>query len=129
MTERVGRVIIPAKANPWPHEERVAKILAKNGHVVEFIPEASSKTPDIYLDGVIFEIKSPMTDDPKKVMRNVKRALLKSQNVIIDSSRIKRIKDSVIQSYLKNRCSNLPFLKRLIFINKGSDVIDIYKKN
>ena len=72
-----GMVIIPANTDPWPHEQRVAKILALAGYCVEFIPEANLKTPDIYLNRTMFEIKSPITDNPKKIIRNVKRALEK----------------------------------------------------
>ena len=67
-----GRVVTPADANPWPHEQKVAKILALAGHYVEFIPETNLKTPDIHLDSTIYEIKSPITNNPKKVVRNVK---------------------------------------------------------
>ena len=56
-----GKVIIPANANPWPHEVRVAKILALAGHTVEFIPEGQMSTADILLDGIVYEIKSPKT--------------------------------------------------------------------
>ena len=120
-----GEVIIPAGANPWPHEQKVAKLLALAGHYVEFIPETNLKTPDIYLDNTIFEIKSPITNSPKKVIRNVKRALEKSPNVIIDSSRIKGLNDEAIQRTLKNKVKDLPGLKNLLFINKRGQIIDI----
>ncbi|MDO4526792.1 MAG: hypothetical protein Q4B87_01735 [Candidatus Saccharibacteria bacterium] len=120
-----GKVVTPATANPWPHEERVAKILALAGHYVEFIPETSIKTPDIILDNTRYEIKSPITDNPKKIVRNVKRALEKSPNVIIDSSRVKGLKDSDIQRLLISKAKDLPTLKKLIFINKRGQIIDI----
>ena len=121
----LGRVIIPADANPWPHEQKVAKVLALAGHYVEFIPETNLKTPDIYLDNTIYEIKSPITDNPKKIIRNVKRALEKSPNVIIDSSRVKGLKDEAIQRALKNRVKDLPGLRSLLFINKRGQIIDV----
>ena len=120
-----GRVVTPADANPWPHEQKVAKILALAGHYVEFIPETNLKTPDIYLDSTIYEIKSPITNNPKKVVRNVKRALEKSPNVIIDSSRVKGLNDEAIQRTLKNKVKDLPGLKNLLFINKRGQIIDI----
>lgn len=120
-----GEVIIPAGANPWPHEQKVAKLLALAGHYVEFIPETNLKTPDIYLDNTIYEIKSPITNSPKKVIRNIKRALEKSPNVIIDSSRIKGTNDEAIQRTLTNKVKDLPGLKNLLFINKRGQIIDI----
>lgn len=120
-----GRVVTPADANPWPHEQKVAKILALAGHYVEFIPETNLKTPDIYLDNTIYEIKSPITDNPKKIIRNVKRALEKSPNVIIDSSRVKGLSDEAIQRTLKNKAKDLLRLRNLLFINKRGQIIDI----
>ncbi len=120
-----GRVVTPADANPWPHEQKVAKVLALAGHYVEFIPETNLKTPDIYLDNTKYEIKSPITDNPKKIIRNVKRALEKSPNVIIDSSRVKGLKDEAIQRALKNKVKDLPGLRSLLFINKRGQIIDI----
>ena len=111
-----GRVVTPADANPWPHEQKVAKILALAGHYVEFIPETNLKTPDIYLDNTAYEIKSPITDNPKKIIRNIKRALEKSPNVIIDSSRVKGLNDEAIQRTLKNKVKDLPGLRNLLFI-------------
>ena len=120
-----GKVVIPADARPWPHEQRVAKILAMAGYYVEFIPEANLKTPDIYLNKTMFEIKSPFTDNPKKIVRNVKRALEKCPNVIIDSSRIKGLRDDAVQRILKNKRKDFNGLKRLLFINKRGQIIDI----
>ena len=124
-TKLKGKVVVPADANPWPHEQKVAKILALAGHYVEFIPEANLKTPDIYLDKTTYEIKSPITDNPKKIIRNVKRALEKCPNVIIDSSRIKGLSDEAIRRTLKNKVKDLPGLKNLLFINKRGQIVDI----
>ena len=120
-----GRVVTPADANPWPHEQKVAKILALAGHYVEFIPETNLKTPDIYLDNTIYEIKSPTTNNPKKIIRNVKRSIEKRPNVIIDYSRVKGLSDEAIQKTLKNKVKDLPELKNLLFINRRGQIIDI----
>ena len=125
MTKQKGRVVIPADANPWPHEIQVAKILALAGYSVEFIPEANLKTPDIYLNGTMYEIKSPITNNPKKIIRNVKRALEKCPNVIIDSSRVKGLRDDAIQRTLKNKIKDFPGLKNLIFIDKRGRIVDV----
>ncbi len=120
-----GRIIIPADKNPWPHEHRIAKILALAGHSVEFISEENIKTPDAYIDGTMYEFKSPVTNNHKKIIRNVKRALEKCPNVVIDSSRVKGLRDDAIQRTLKNKVNDLPGLKNLLFINKRGQIIDI----
>ena len=120
-----GKIIVPAEANPWTHELRVAKILSLAGHSVEFIPETNVKTPDIYLDATMYEIKSPITNNPKKIIRNVKRALEKCPNVIIDFSRMKNVDDSVAQRILVNKAKDLPRINSLLLINKRGQIIDI----
>lgn len=120
-----GKVVIPAGVRPWPHELRVANILALAGHGVEFLPTSMIKTADILLDGVEFEIKSPLTNNPKKIIRNIKRALQQSPNVIIDSSRISGMRDDVLRRLLINRAKDQKTLKRLLFITKRGQIIDI----
>ena len=120
-----GQIIIPAGRKPWPHELRVAEVLAAAGHKVEFIEESSLKTPDIYLDNTIYEIKSPITNNQKKVVRNVKRALEKCPNAIIDTSRIKILSDDAIYKTLKHKIRDFPGLKKLILITKRGQIIDI----
>lgn len=125
LRQKGGRVVTPADANPWPHEQKVAKVLALAGHYVEFIPETNLKTPDIYLGNTMYEIKSPITNNPKKIIRNVKRALEKCPNVIIDSSRIRGVNDEVVQRTLKSKAKDLPKLRKLLFINKRGQIVDI----
>ena len=87
---KIGKVIKPANTNPWPHEERVAMILARAGYRVEFIPKSGVKTADILLNRTEFEIKSPISPKIKAVERNLARASKQSPNIIFDSSRMKK---------------------------------------
>lgn len=123
--QRKSQIIIPAGLTHWPHELRVANILALAGHAVEFLPTGTQKTADILLDGIEYEIKSPLTNNPKKIIRNVKRALQQSQNVIIDSSRIKGMRDDVLRKLLASRAKDQKTLKRLLLITKHGQIIDI----
>lgn len=77
------------------------------------------------LDGIEYEIKSPLTNNPKKIIRNVKRALRQSQNVIIDASRIKEMHDETLYRLLASRAKNQKILKRLLLITKRGQIVDI----
>jgi len=121
-----GKIVTPANTNPWPHEMRVAKILALAGHSVEFIPDGIIGTADLYLDGIIFEIKSPKTNKTNTIEHRIKEAIRsQSQNLIIDSSRIKKMPDSVLQNWLIERCRMQPQIKRMLFVNKKGQIVDI----
>ena len=119
-----GSVLIPAGASPWPHEERVARILSRAGFRVEFIPETTIKTPDIYLNRTEFEIKSPKSNKIDAVERNITRALAKCPNVVFDSYRMKLRDEQIRRELIKLRRAGKG-LKKVIFVTKRGEVIDI----
>lgn len=93
--------------------------------VRETYEETNIKTADILLDGVEFEIKSPITNKPDKLERNIKRALKQAKNVIIDSSRIKNMKDDNLRRFLVEKARNQKQIGELILITKRGQIIDI----
>ena len=104
---------------------RVANILAKAGFNVEFLQESTIATADILLDGEVFEIKSPFTNKPDKIERSIKRGLKQSNNIIIDSSRIKNMKDGILLKYLIRKLREQKQINRMILITKRGKIIDI----
>lgn len=125
MNNSRGKVIVPANANPWPHEQRVAKILALAGHAVEFIPESNTKTADILLDGVEFEIKSPKSANANSLEHILKKSVKQSCNIIIDTSRMKNIRDDNTRRFLVNQARLRKQIKKLIMITKQGQIIDV----
>lgn len=124
--KRIGKVIRPSNAHPWPHEERVARILANAGYTVEFIPERTIGTADVYLDGIIYEIKSPKTRNVNTIEHRLKEAVRnQSYNIIVDSSRLKGMPDYTLKRWLIARCQLQPQIKRMLFINKRGRIVDI----
>lgn len=120
-----GRVVVPANANPWPHELRVAKILALAGYAVEFIPETNTKTADILLDGIEFEIKSPKSANANSLEHILKKAVKQSCNIIIDTSRMKNVRDDNTRRFLVNQVRIRKQINNLIMITKQGQIIDI----
>lgn len=129
MDKRGGKVIIPSNAKPWPHERRVADILASHGYIVEFIPENNvTRSADILLDGSKYEIKSPVSNKLAAVERNLKRGIGQSRQIIFDSSRMKDVRDSQIIRILAYQLKKHNNLKKVIFINRSKEVIDVSKR-
>lgn len=120
-----GRVVVPANANPWPHELRVAKILALAGYAVEFIPEINTKTADILLDGIEFQIKSPKSANANSLEHIIKKAVKQSCNIIIDTSRMKNVRDDNTRRFLVNQVRIRKQINNLIMITKQGQIIDI----
>ena len=119
-----GRIIIPAGRKPWPHELRVAEILAANGYRVEFLPETNLKTADILLDGVEYEIKSPRSSTPNSLEHLLKKSLKQSQNIIISLMRINGMHSSVLR-FLAIQAKTRKRLKKLLVVTKQGRIIDI----
>ena len=119
------KVVVPANANPWPHELRVAKILALAGYAVEFIPETNTKTADILLDGIEFEIKSPKSANANSLEHILKKAVKQSCNIIIDTSRMKNVRDDNTRRFLINQVGIRRQINNLIMITKQGQIIDI----
>ena len=100
--------------------------LALAGHRVEFLPESIHKTPDIRLDGIEFEIKSPKSFNANSFEHTLKRGARQSPNLIIDSSRMRGVRDDKIRVFLVNHVRKQKQIKRLLLITKRSQIVDIF---
>ena len=123
-----GRIIIePGVDNVLPWEMHSALALKKLGYTVKFVPRHNSfRSADAYINNTLFEFKSPEGNTIKCVENNLQKAIRhQSKNVVIDSLRIKSIRDRSIQHYLIDRARRKRGLKRLIFITKTGRAIDI----
>ena len=118
-----GKIIIPGGRKPWPHELRVANILAMAGHNIEFLPESNINTADFLLDGIAYELKSPFTNKSDKLERNIKRALKQSKNVILDSSRIKGLRDDKLRCFLIKKTQEQKQIGNLILITRHGGLV------
>lgn len=128
MSRNSGKVIIPANVSPWDHELKTAQTLAQCGYVVEFVTVSNtlrSKSADVVIDGALYEIKSPKTDKLSAVERNLKRATKQSANIIIDSHRMSKLRDAAIQTFLAQKFKQQKAIKKILFVNRKRDVIDI----
>jgi hypothetical protein len=125
---KIGKIIEPSRGNIRDHERRTARSIANTGLTVEFILESTqdlTKSPDLVIDGVHWEMKSPTTDKLKQIENNLKKANRQSKNIIIDSQRVRRIPDKKIQAFLLARLQSQKSIERLLFVNRRREVIDI----
>jgi hypothetical protein len=123
-----GKIIEPAVGNVRDHERRTAKALASVGMTVEFVEPSdrdSTKSPDVLIDGVYWEVKSPRTDKMTQIEKNLKRASKQAPYIVIDSRRVKRISDTTLQKYLLGRLIAQKSIRRILFVNRRGEVVDI----
>ena len=119
-------IFIAPKRKPWPHEIHVAEILSSAGYFVEFLEETSLHRADIKLDSVEYEIKSPETEKTSSLEQSIRTALKQCKNIIIDSSRMK-MHDTRVRSFLIKKCKEQKQIKKMLFVTKKGEIIDIFK--
>lgn len=112
-----------------PHEINTALALGKAGYKVTFVkPRNGLKTADAYVNGVLFEFKSSEGSKSRTIEHVIKKAAKQSCNLVFDSCRMKNMRDRSIQSYLvKYLQTNRMGIKRILFVNRNREVIDINK--
>jgi hypothetical protein len=126
---RGPEVIIANGMRPHPqaHEIEVAWILAKYYVcVVEFLQPSAGykmKTPDIVMNGLMWEIKSPTGASRKATIEYQFKGLKQSRNLIIDGRRTK-LEDEFIQKMIATEISKHSRVGRVLFITKKSLIIE-----
>ncbi|MBR3628291.1 MAG: hypothetical protein IKN42_05545 [Elusimicrobia bacterium] len=127
-TEKVfGKTIIPFGVFVEQHELDVAKVLNKLGKDVEFILPSRvkfSRTPDIKMDGLLWEIKSPKGSSSRTIENNLRTALKQSKNIIIDLRRIK-IDETKAISQIAKQFKYSKLIRKIIIIKQNKEILDI----
>ena len=111
------------------HEYKTIKFFLERGENVELIPPIQIKgmsTPDIQIDGVVWEIKSPTGDGKHTMKHAVSNAKHQSTSIIIDLRRCKMSDDKAVNEVLHH--FNLSKrLRRLKIIKKNEELLDFSK--
>ena len=111
------------------HEYETVKILLENGFDVELIPVSEIKglrMPDIMMQGIPWEMKSPQGDGKKTIKNTVQNASHQSESIIIDLRRCKIPENKALKEI--DRYFKLSRrLKRLKIITKDEKVLDFRK--
>lgn len=111
---------------PKEHELSAAMLLAYHFKAdAIFLRPETKKTPDIDINGIKWEIKSPKGNAKKTIDNNLRNARKQSLNIVIDLRRAKlhQIKaEARIRYYLSSGPHNI---ERLVIITKARKIIDI----
>ena len=111
------------------HEYSTVKLLLENGYDVELIPTSGIKglrMPDIMLQGVPWEMKSPQGDGKRTIMNTIQNASHQSTNIIVDLRRCKLREDLALKE-LQWHFKLSKRIRRLKVITKDEKILDIEK--
>lgn len=123
---RRGKIdISQLKTLPERHELETADYLANLGYDIEFIAPRNSPnvhTPDIFKDGVSWEIKCPKGKSKRTIENNFRKAKQQAENIIFDLRRI-NIPEEKCMLELKRRFAQKRDVKRLLIIKKSGEIL------
>lgn len=133
MRKKNGRTIIPLGVFPEIHELETAAVFLAEGTDVEFLLPSRIKgmrTPDVKIDGVLWEIKCPTGNGKKTVEKQLQRASGQSKNIIFDSRRT-RLDDIYIKKELREKFQLVTSIKRFILkvISRIINCVDVLVSN
>lgn len=112
-----------------PHEDSTILYLAQFGFDIEVVKPTNAykaKSPDIFMMGAIWEMKSPISYNKSTIKSDFRRAGEQSDRVVFDLRRVKKYAGDVekqIISTFKGRGR----VRRLIIIEKDGRVLDFCK--
>lgn len=115
---------------PEQHEFEVAKYFASLGKDVKFLRPSqipNTHTPDILMDGLEWEIKSPIGNSKRTIEANFRQAVKQSHYIIFDLRRIK-VPEKQCLAQLEKEFSVRQYVKRLLVIRKSGELLEYPKK-
>ena len=129
LKKKVGTIVVPPGAFIDRHEKLAADYVAVMlGYDVTFlVPDRrkGAKTPDIEMNGLKWEIKSPSGKCPRTIENNLRLALLQSLNIILDLRRMDgRIPTKKLLREAERQFTLAKRIKRLIVITREEKHID-----
>jgi len=126
---KMGIIVIPNNVYPEKHELATANVFTKLGKNVEFLAPSrtkKAKTPDVMIDGEVWEMKSPIGNSKYTIQNQFKRAAHQARNLIFDSRRTK-LPSKYIEKEITKQMSLRKSIKKLRLITKSGRVIDFDK--
>lgn len=111
---------------PEKHELETAKYFAEKGKDIIFLPTRNMpkvRTPDILMDGLEWEIKSPKGKSSRTIEQNFRSAVQQSRYIIFDLRRLKQPEEPCIKK-LKKEFASKGYVKRLLVIKKNRELIE-----
>ncbi len=121
--------ITPDGVSVEKHEYATVLLLTEMGYDVELVPRSNREgehTPDIIIDNVKWEMKSPTGETRNTIKNNIQGALRQSVNVILDLRRVKRPMEKCLKDIDREFTHNKK-IRRLLVITKSKKVLDFSK--
>lgn len=127
---KFGTIVIPPGVFPEKHEKRTVDTLALRLrlNITFLIPsrKENDSTPDIDMDGCLWEIKCPLGKSSRTIENNLRQALQQSPNIVLDLRRLDvRIPTHKYLHEVKKQFTFAKSIRRMIVITREDRIIDL----
>jgi hypothetical protein len=130
MTKRKGEVLIPEGMKPKKSEISVAWMLAEHYETtVRFLREVNrfkQRTPDFDVGGYKCELKTPESNQTKKVIERIRSGVKQSPIIVVDSRKTKIIDKRMIE-LAEEALRDIKAVHKIILITKKKKVIEFLR--
>lgn len=112
---------------PEKHELATAKFFANKGKNIRFIKPSNRRgehTPDFWMDGIAWEVKSPQSSHHLTIQHAFQNATKQSSYIIFDLRRIKKAPDKAVLQ-LQKLFQYSRKTKKIKIITKTHKIIEI----
>ena len=120
-------IITPNGVSLEKHENDTVVYFTNLGYDIELIPpskSSGSKQPDFRMNGLLWEMKSPVSNGARTIEHAVRSASKQSENIIIDLRRSRLDEERAI-SQVRFHAIKRTNIKKLIVITRKNEHIDI----
>lgn len=118
---------IPEDMSSLPEPQEISAVILLMKHFrsdISFISKRSSKTPDIIIGNIRWEIKSPTGKGKRNIQHQFQESLKQSVNIVFDARRSK-IRIEKIRTEVTKQAKNDSRIKRLLLIEKTGKIVVI----
>jgi hypothetical protein len=125
---KYGKIIIPYGVIPEKHELETANFFTELGKDVEFLAPSYTKgvySPDVLIDGRIWEIKSPCGNSKRTIEGIYRHAEKQSPNIIFDLRRIKMSEPIAVAKIKREFSLRNNKVKCVFVITKDKKLLDL----
>jgi len=127
--KRIGTIIVPPGVFIAVHEKLAVDYLAVQlGYDVTFLVadrRKGSKTPDIQMQCLLWEIKSPKGKSSRTIENNIRQALRQSPYIIIDLRRMDgRVPTKRLVDKVESQFKIVKPIKHIIVITRQETILD-----
>lgn len=130
LMKKRGR-IIPNGVVLETHENATVVFLADQGYDIELIPPVltpNSKNADFIMDGIVWEMKSPLGKSVKTLEHLFIKATKQSENIVLDLRRMQKKDITKNMNVIRRLYRQTRSVRRLLVINKEGKLLTYFKK-